>query len=71
MLGHLLRDSPATVAAIGAAFVSYYALGPPVVAGLGVLGLWLDRKRARDDAHDPTELVVKPDSPASTTELGS
>ncbi|CAM9274166.1 unnamed protein product, partial [Sphacelaria rigidula] len=31
-VGHVLRDRPEIMASIGAAFLSYYALGPPLVA---------------------------------------
>ncbi|CAM9415457.1 unnamed protein product, partial [Laminaria digitata] len=42
-LGYVLRDRPATVAAIGAAFLSLYTLGPPIMAAVGGVTLWLSR----------------------------
>lgn len=40
-LGYVLRDKPATVGAIGAAFLSFYTLGPPIMAAVGGVTLWL------------------------------
>lgn len=48
-LGHALRNRPTVVAAIGTAFISYYALGPPIVAAVGGATLWLARMRAGKD----------------------
>lgn len=45
-LGHVLRNRPSAVGGIGAAFVSYYALGPPIVGAAGAVGLWLGQLRA-------------------------
>lgn len=44
-LGHALRDRPATVGAIGAALISYYTLGPPILAAVGGATLWLGRNK--------------------------
>lgn len=48
-LGHVLRDQPAAVATIGAAFISYYAFGPPIVAAVGGATLWLSRKKEGEE----------------------
>lgn len=44
-LGYALRDRPAAVAAIGTAFLSFYSLGPPIMAAVGGATLWVGRKR--------------------------
>lgn len=47
-LGHALRDRPAAVAGIGAAFVSCYAFGPLLMAAVGAVGIWIGRSPGKN-----------------------
>lgn len=57
-LGYALRDRPAAVGAIGAAFISFYTLGPPIMAAVGGATLWLGRRR--EGKKGPSKMTQAP-----------